>query len=96
MIEDDILYTEREETMAKDKQKQDQQKQSKPKRGEGAMMRALLRKAKHVAKSNGKPALEAYVNSNSVLKVYFAKDIARLMAKARTPKLKVKVEAATA
>jgi len=82
--------------MAKDKQKQDQNK-SKPKgRGEGAVMRALFRKAKHVAKSNGKPALEAYVATHSALKVYFAKDIARLMAKARTPKPKAKVSAATA
>lgn len=81
--------------MAKDKQKQDQTK-SKPKgRGEGAMMRALLRKAKHIAKSNGKPALEAYVAAHA-LKVYFPKDIARLMATARTPKPKAKVSAATA
>lgn len=79
--------------MAKDKQKQE----NKPKgRGEVAMMRALLKKAKHVAKSNGKPALEAYVASNTALKVYFPKDIARLMATARTPKPKAKPVATTA
>jgi hypothetical protein len=60
------------------------------------MMRALLKKAKHVAKSNGKPTLAKYVESHSALKVYFPKDIARLMATTWTPKPKAKPVAATA
>jgi hypothetical protein len=79
--------------MAKDKQKQE----NKPKgRGEVAMMRALLQKAKRVAKSCGRPTLEAYVASHTALKVYFPKDIARLMATTWTPKPKAKPVAATA
>jgi len=80
--------------MAKDKQKQKQdQKPVKAKRGEGAMMRALYHKAARVAKSCGRPALEAYVNSHTALKVYFPKDIARLMATTWTPKPKAKPQA---
>jgi len=81
--------------MAKDKQKQDQNK-SKPKgRGEVAQMRVMLRKATHIAKSSGKPALERYLQARPVVKTYFSKDIARLLATTWTPKPKVKPEAAS-
>lgn len=80
--------------MAKDKQ--NKQESSKPsKRGEVQQAMCLLRKAKRVARSSGKPALEAYVAKNVTLKVYFAKDIARLLATARTPKPRAKPEANT-
>ena len=77
--------------MAKDKQ--EQSKASKG-RSEGAMMRALYRKATRVAKSCGRPALESFVAANTGLKVYFAKDIARLVATTWTPKPKAMVSAA--
>lgn len=72
--------------MAKDKQQQ----QSKPKRGEAGMMRTLLRKARNVAKSSGKPALERYLGIHSNLKSHFRQDINSLVASTWTPKPRVK------
>jgi hypothetical protein len=72
--------------MAKDKDKKQGGQPTKKSRGEGAQMRVMLRKAQHVAKSSGKPALERYLQARPVVKTYFAKDIERLLATTWTPK----------
>jgi|GEM_PF-5543970 len=81
--------------MAKDKQNNGQAKVSN-RRGESHALRCLLRKAKRVAKSSGKPTLLAYVASHAALKVAFPKDIERLVSSAWSPKPKTKPEATVA
>ena len=65
-----------------------QNKGGKRKRGEVEQARVYLRKAAHIAKSNGKPTLERYLGTHSNLRSYFPREVSRLLVNARTPKPK--------
>lgn len=69
--------------MAKNSQ---QNEKKAPSRGDYQQAMVYWRKAKRIAKSQGKPALLAYIESHAALKLHFAKDIRKLVDAARMPK----------
>lgn len=66
--------------------KNSQNEKKAPSRGDYQQAMVYWRKAKRIAKSQGKPALIAYIEAHAALKLHFAKDIRKLVDAARMPK----------